>query len=111
LPANGSTELTLGKAKVAALPMAATQGKPIVLGVRAEDLVPCEADEAWFTGELALVERLGGQTFGYLGTGGERLITVEFPRASPVKVGDIVSVKGEAAVLHLFDGESGKRLN
>ncbi|GLS18451.1 ABC transporter ATP-binding protein [Labrys miyagiensis] len=111
LPASGGAELAVGKAKVPTPGLAVAPGTPIVLGVRAEDLSPCYPDEAWFTGELAMVERLGGQTFGYLDSGGERMITVEFPRSSPVKVGDVVSVKGDAEVLHFFDEESGRRLN
>ncbi|MDT3381331.1 sn-glycerol-3-phosphate ABC transporter ATP-binding protein UgpC [Labrys neptuniae] len=107
---NGGGELSIGRARIAVPWLSAVAGTPIVLGIRAEDLSPCDASQAWFTGELAMVERLGGQTFGYLDAGGERMITVEFPRHSTVKVGDLISVKGEGNVLHLFDGKSGRRL-
>jgi multiple sugar transport system ATP-binding protein len=111
LPVESGHVLTVGKARVPVPGLAADPGTPIVAGVRAEDLSACDPAEAWFTGELAMVERLGGQTFGYLDRGGERMITVEFERNSSVKVGDVVSVRGEPSVLHLFDQESGRRLN
>ena len=110
LKLNGDGELPIGKARIAVPWLSGAAGTPIILGIRAEDLSRCDASQAWFTGELAMVERLGGQTFGYLDTGGERMVTVEFPRHSTVKVGDQVSVRGEANVLHLFDGKSGRRL-
>jgi multiple sugar transport system ATP-binding protein len=83
----------------------------LTLGIRPEDLFLCSTDDAWFTGQLSVVERLGGQTFGYLEIGADRMITVEFPRTSTVKPGDTVSVRGDARHVHLFDHTSGARLN
>ncbi|MBP0580485.1 sn-glycerol-3-phosphate ABC transporter ATP-binding protein UgpC [Labrys sp. LIt4] len=111
LKLNGENELAIGKARIALPWLTAAAGTPIILGIRAEDLSPCDASQAWFTGELTMVERLGGQTFGYLDDGSERMITVEFPRHSAVKVGEVVSVRGDRDVMHLFDGRSGRRLN
>ena len=108
---SAGVELALGKANIAIPGLAAAPGLQVTIGIRAEDLTACDCDDAWFSGQLAMVERLGGQTFAYLDTGAERLITVEFPRGSAVRIGDAVSVKGAADTLHLFDGESGQRLN
>ncbi|TXR49532.1 ABC transporter ATP-binding protein [Phyllobacterium endophyticum] len=85
--------------------------KEITFGVRPEDLTVCDASESWFTGELAVVERLGSQTFGYIDAGTDKLVTVEFPRATEVQVGDRISVRGEARNIHLFDGQKGQRVN
>ncbi|QEN85180.1 sn-glycerol-3-phosphate ABC transporter ATP-binding protein UgpC [Labrys sp. KNU-23] len=111
LSAMGGEHLQVGTEKVAIAGLAVTAGTPVVLGIRAEDLSPCAPSEAWFTGELAMVERLGSQTFGYLDNGGERLTTVEFPRSSPVRIGDVISVKGDMKAVHVFDKATGKRLN
>jgi multiple sugar transport system ATP-binding protein len=81
------------------------------LGIRPEDLSPCDAGEAWFSGTLAVVERLGSQTFGHLDIDGDRMITIEFPRVSDVQVGDALSVKGNVSSAHLFSAETGLRLN
>jgi multiple sugar transport system ATP-binding protein len=108
---SAGVELGLGNASIAIPGLAAPPGLQVTIGIRAEDLAACDFADAWFSGQLAMVERLGGQTFGYLDTGAERLITVEFARGSTVRIGDTVSVKGAADMLHLFDGESGQRLN
>ncbi|MGO4339655.1 ABC transporter ATP-binding protein [Labrys sp. KB_33_2] len=110
LQLNGDGELSVGSAKIVLPWLSLAPGTSVILGIRAEDLSPCDASQAWFTGELTMVERLGGQTFGYLDHGSDRMITVEFPRHSAVKVGDRVSVRGEGDALHLFDGSSGTRL-
>jgi multiple sugar transport system ATP-binding protein len=83
----------------------------VVLGIRPEDLEVCAPDAAWFAGELSVAERLGSQTFGYLDIGGERMVTVEFPRTSPLRVGDSVCVASRVDHAHLFDPSTGRRLN
>lgn len=85
--------------------------RTITFGIRPEDLTVCDAGEAWFSGELVVVERLGSQTFGYLDAGTEKLITIEFPRAAEVQVGERISVKGDPSNVHLFDSEKGQRVN
>ncbi|KTR07816.1 ABC transporter [Aureimonas ureilytica] len=94
------------------LPLALASPAPerLTLGIRPEDLRLSSLEEAWFTGELAMVERLGSQTFGYLEAGGERPITVEFPRDSSVQVGERLSVAGDPARAHLFDSATGQRV-
>ena len=84
----------------------------VTFGVRPEDLTVCDPKEAWFSGELVVVERLGSQTFGYLETGASaKLITVEFPRTANVEVGHKIAVKGDQSSAHLFDSETGLRVN
>jgi multiple sugar transport system ATP-binding protein len=85
--------------------------KTITFGVRPEDLTVCNTTDAWFSGELVVVERLGSQTFGYLDAGTEKLITVEFPRTADVQVGERIDVKGDERHVHLFDQETGQRMN
>ena len=85
-------------------------GGSVMLGIRPEDLSTCSQDEAWFSGTLGVVERLGGQTFGYLDIGRDKMVTVELPRDSRAEVGEEMSVRGNAGHAHLFDAGSGKRL-
>ncbi|WP_061935162.1 ABC transporter ATP-binding protein [Aureimonas sp. AU22] len=110
--AEASVRLRLPAGEVA-LPLegAPTDLKRVTLGIRPEDLEVCAPDDAWFTGELSVVERLGSQTFGYLDIGRDRMITVEFPRASEVAVGQRVCVAGRPEHVHMFDPTSGIRLN
>ncbi|MDF2811159.1 MAG: ugpC [Microvirga sp.] len=88
-----------------------TPGTELIVGVRPEDLVVCDSSEAWFSGEISMVERLGGQTYAYLETGDARAMTVEFPRTSEVRQGDPVAVKGDPKHVHVFDRATGVRLN
>jgi ABC-type sugar transport system ATPase subunit len=108
----GDMRLALPEGAIA-LPLAAKVDRleRVTLGIRPEDLALCEPGDAWFAGELSVVERLGSQTFGYLDIGRDRMITVEFPRASEIAVGQRVCVAGRPDHVHLFDPSSGRRLN
>ncbi|MBP1844314.1 ABC-type sugar transport system ATPase subunit [Rhizobium petrolearium] len=81
------------------------------LGIRPEDLVVCSPEEAWFGGRLAVAERLGSQTYGYLETGNARMLTVEFPRDTAISVGDLIHVRPNIDAVHVFEEASGRRLN
>lgn len=82
----------------------------VMLGVRPEDLSACSDQEAWFSGELAVVERLGSQMFGYVEIGQPKMLTVEFPRDSEVELGQHIHVKGDKSRVHLFDSKTGRRI-
>ncbi|OYR14921.1 ABC transporter ATP-binding protein [Brucella thiophenivorans] len=82
----------------------------VTLGVRPEDLSICPAHEAWFSGELAVVERLGSQMFGYVETGHSKMLTVEFPRDSELELGQQLHVRGDQNRVHLFDWKTGRRI-
>jgi len=81
------------------------------LGIRPEDLVVCSPEEAWFGGRLAVAERLGSQTYGYLETGNARMLTVEFPRDTAISLGDLIHVRPNIDAVHVFEEASGRRLN
>ena len=94
-----------------ALPSLEVPAGPVTLGVRAHDLTPCEKEEAWFTGEIAVTERLGSQTFGYVEVGADQMFSVEFDRDAEISTGAQVSLRGDAQALHLFDRPTGRRVN
>ncbi len=93
------------------LPFEVPKSNSLVLGVRPEDLKQCAEADAWFSGELAVAERLGAQTYGYVEAGLPRMLTVEFPRNTTIAVGDRIHVAADASRIHLFDGVTEKRLN
>ena len=98
------------------LPIAGMTGQEIpvgavTLGIRPEDLVACPPEEAWFSGEIAVAERLGSQTYGYAEIGEARMLTVEFPRNTSIGVGQAVHVRPNREAIHLFDMAAGRRLN
>lgn len=84
---------------------------PVTFGIRPEDLVRCPPDEAWFSGEVAVAERLGSQTYCYVEIGHSRMLTVELPRDAEISAGEQISLCGNAGAAHFFDTQTGKRLN
>ncbi|MDR6817903.1 sn-glycerol 3-phosphate transport system ATP-binding protein [Neorhizobium sp. 2083] len=111
LSTEGKTILALGRTiGLGGAEVARSASKDVVLGIRPEDLTQCPADEAWFSGELMVAERLGSQTYGYMEVGHSKMLSVEFPRNREVNVGEILYVRGDPARIHLFDPSSGKRM-
>ncbi len=91
--------------------LTAHKGEEIVVGVRPEHLLPCTAQEAWFSGELAVAERLGSQTFGYVDIAQPRMFSVEFPREATIEAGQAMALRADPAHVHLFDAATGRRLH
>ncbi|MUO85316.1 sn-glycerol-3-phosphate ABC transporter ATP-binding protein UgpC [Agrobacterium vitis] len=84
---------------------------PVTLGLRAHDLVPCEPQDAWFSGEIVVTERLGSQTYGYVEVGGDQMFSVEFDRDADVASGTLINLRCDPQAVHLFDYETGRRFN
>ena len=79
-------------------------GDAVTLGVRPEHLRPGEVGE--ISGEVMVVERLGGETFLYtqLAGGGEMLV-IQADGEIPTRVHDRIAVKLDPATCHLFDAQ------
>jgi multiple sugar transport system ATP-binding protein len=100
---------TLAPEHCGALPnVQAVQGLATV-GIRPEDLHPADGAATAFSGEVAVVERLGSQTFVHVDIGADRLLTAEWPRAKDVQTGELVALTADADKLHFFD-HTGARL-
>lgn len=109
---DGRLRLTVAGREISVpTPALAASPSSITLGIRPEDLVRCSPLEAWFGGELAVVERLGSQTYGYVEIGESRMLTVEFPRNAEIRVGEPIHVRGNPEGTHLFDDATGRRIN
>jgi sn-glycerol 3-phosphate transport system ATP-binding protein len=85
-------------------------GREITLGVRPEHVEPA-GDRPMFNLNVDFVEALGADTLvhGYLGA--DAPLTVRLPGISRVAAGDVVPLTVPAERLHLFDAQSGARLN
>ncbi len=105
----GGTRVTLASGETFAVAGLAAPAGAYIVGIRASDLTLCPAETAWFSGAVAVAERLGSQTFGYIELAGGTSISVEFPRDMEISVGDHVHLAGTAAALHLFDPKTGRR--
>ena len=101
---------TLAPEHCGALPgLQAVQGLATV-GIRPEDLHPADGAAPAFGGKVAVVERLGSQTFVHVDIGAERLLTAEWPRARDVQTGERVALTADADRLHFFN-DAGVRLS
>jgi multiple sugar transport system ATP-binding protein len=114
LSENG-VEVTLGggqKALVRCKPDGAAVGAPVTLGVRPEALTANGQGDSTISGKVRVVERLGGDTYLYLGAVDGTDITVHAPGDIVVSAGDEIPISFSAGKTHLFheNGEAFGRL-
>jgi multiple sugar transport system ATP-binding protein len=86
---------------------ASSDGRPAVYGIRPEHFtIADDGAEA----EIVVVEPTGSETQVFAKLGGEEVVAV-FRERHKFEPGDKVRLKPDPALVHLFDGETGKRLN
>jgi multiple sugar transport system ATP-binding protein len=80
--------------------------RDVVLGLRAEDVVPADAagnpDGIRLTGRVRAVGRNGRDAFLTLDLAGARLVA-RFPGSTSAVIGDLVTVTADATRAHVFD--------
>src|SRR6201996_1281036 len=84
----------------------ASEGRPVVYGVRPEHL---ELADDGAEAEIVVVEPTGSETQVFAKVGGEQVVAV-FRERHQFNPGDKVRLKPDPSVVHLFDGTTGKRL-
>ena len=101
-----------GRVAVCCTPRAgAVEGAPVTLGVRPEALGPGGEGDSAIAGKVCTVERLGGETYIYLGTAEGHELTVHVPGDRVVAPGEEIAIGLHADRCHLFDanGEAFER--
>ncbi|WP_019204463.1 ABC transporter ATP-binding protein [Tsukamurella sp. 1534] len=90
----------------------------VTVGIRPESLALADAEGV--SSEVALLEDLGSDTFLYAGLKDPDVTTLDgtpvtlvarCPRRTPARIGDGVRLRQTDRAVHLFDPESGERLN
>ncbi|KZC97670.1 ABC transporter ATP-binding protein [Oceanibaculum pacificum] len=81
-------------------------GRPVVYGIRPEHL---HIAEGGLPAEVVVVEPTGSETQVFAKLGGQEVVAVLRERVT-VGPGDIIPLKPEPGLVHLFDGETGRRL-
>lgn len=81
----------------------------IILGVRAEDSLICDENDAQLTGKVYSFELLGDATMINVEFG-DQLIAVRGEKNYRVKINEYVHVRFKDNAFHLFDKESGEKL-
>jgi multiple sugar transport system ATP-binding protein len=90
-----------GQVTVPVQPGRLKAGDSVTLGVRPEHLRPADAGE--LSGEVLVVERLGGETFLYTRLPDESMITIQADGEIPTRVHERIAVKVNPGTCHLFD--------
>jgi len=86
----------------------AHRGKPVTVGIRPEDLVKCEPQDAWFSGAADFIEDLGSDRFVHVSCGNLRLVA-RLPARVRIERGDAVNLTADCGRVHLF--HKNKRLD
>jgi multiple sugar transport system ATP-binding protein len=88
------------------------RGRPVVLGVRPEDVEVCAGGggSGHLDTEVQRVEALGSELLVHVPGPGEVPWIARTPADHPVRAGDRVSLRIRVARAHLFDANSGLRL-
>ena len=87
------------------------RGGALRLGIRPEHLRLAQPGEAAIPVVLRSVERLGADAFGYgLVQGSDQPMVLRLPGTSPAARGDCIAVVPDPAQLHVFDPQTGARI-
>jgi sn-glycerol 3-phosphate transport system ATP-binding protein len=86
------------------------EGRPITLGIRPEH-VALARDRATANLKVAFVEALGADTLVHGHLGKDATLVVRLPGTLRVSAGDVMPLSVSADHLHVFDAQSGARLN
>ena len=98
----------IGTAEIAA---GAASGA-VTVGIRPEDLLAGDADAAGgIRAQVTLVEPMGADTLVFCATGEGQELTVRLPRHTVVRERETLALTPRDGAVHLFDPETGQRLN
>ena len=88
-------------------------GRPVVFGVRPEDIAAVGADPgsgATLRARAEVVETLGAETFVHLSCGGHTLVARIDSPERPLAVGEPLTVELKMSKTHLFDNETSRTI-
>ena len=85
------------------------EGQRVIVGIRPEHLQHALNGNALIHAEVDVVEPIGHETIVYAKTGGERLVAIFDPAATP-RAGETIAMTVDTEALHLFDAETEKNV-
>lgn len=84
----------------------------VVLGVRPQSLaIAAPGDGAAWRGTVFLVEALGSEQIVHLSAGDLRDLVVVALAEMQLSIGEDVGIRVPASAVHLFDAQTGRRMN
>ncbi len=110
--ASGGMVETTGGARLPHGRASAEDGRAVTLGIRPEHIEPVAGDGASERLHVGLVEHLGADTLVHGHFGSDRTdLTVRLGGTHALKPGDDLPIRIKPEHLHMFDPESGRRLD
>ena len=85
-------------------------GQEVIVGVRPNALLPCDADKASLNVEVKGVERLGGESYLYTRTATDVAVTVHLSGQTGIQIGTQIGLCIDPAQAHVFDMKSTESL-
>ncbi|MEM9792681.1 MAG: sn-glycerol-3-phosphate ABC transporter ATP-binding protein UgpC [Pseudomonadota bacterium] len=89
-------------------PVSLSDDRPVVLGIRPDDLAPGDGTPM-LEGVISVLEPLGSETLAYVSVDGQEVIAKVSGRTPP-KVGETIRLGTDPANMHLFDAATGQTL-
>ncbi|MBM4338003.1 MAG: sn-glycerol-3-phosphate ABC transporter ATP-binding protein UgpC [Deltaproteobacteria bacterium] len=92
-------------------PVRQAHGKEVMMGIRPEHMIVAEDQSAALSLMVEVVEMLGADTIVHGNLGYGDMLTLRLPGGFKINPGDKLGVQAVADHIHIFDPETGKRLN
>jgi sn-glycerol 3-phosphate transport system ATP-binding protein len=84
--------------------------RAITVGIRPEHLLPCSVNDAFLSGTLEMVERLGADSLLHVAHGGNTIIARVQHGIHPA-IGTTLSLGADPRHVYLFDAQNGARIS
>lgn len=94
-----------------AKPVTRAKGKDVIVGLRPEHITLAKDHTAVFTLRVEVVEVLGADTIIHGNLSHGDLLTLRLPGSFRITTGDRLNLQAIADQIHIFDPETGQRLN
>jgi len=110
-PSGDAVKMASGNGFSLAHPVTRAKGKEVIVGLRPEHVVLSQGPSATFSLWVEVVEILGADTIVHGNLGNGDTLTVRLPGGFKIAAGDKLNLQAMADQIHIFDPETGQRLN
>lgn len=110
-PAGDAVKMPNGNWLALAKPVTKVPGEEVMVGLRPEHIVPAQDKSASFSLMVEMVEVLGADTLVHGNIGNDHSLTVRLPGGFKITPGNRLSMEAMVDNVHVFDQETGQRLN
>lgn len=110
-PLGDALEMPNGDPFSLSKPVTQAKGREVMVGLRPEHITLAQDQSAVFTLTVEVVEILGADTIVHGNLGNGDFLTIRLPGSFKITTGDRLNMQTMPDHIHIFDPETGKRLN